>query len=89
MSFPWQALGSSTLAVPGISMSGEDVNPASPLIDEIHAELLLDMHPATGLDDLSILKGVAKEVASLKVLVPSFKLDLNVKVTITERWGGA
>ena len=62
--------------------------PASPIIDEIHDELLLDMHPAYGKQDLRILEKAAQDMMGLKQLIPNFDLKLNCKITTSDRWGG-
>lgn len=61
---------------------------ASPLINEVHDELLLDMHPDTGERDLEILEEMAVEVPTLRGMCPKFDMKLKVKVTIGDCWGG-
>jgi len=60
---------------------------ASPLIDEIHDELLLDMHPGRGKQDVSILVDCAEQIRTLRVIVPELTLTLKVKVHISDSWG--
>lgn len=63
--------------------------PCSPVFNEVHDELDLDMHPKTGKRDLEILVDSMRNVRSLKRLLPSFDITLKMDVQIVNRWGEA
>ena len=63
--------------------------PCSPVFNEVHDELLVDLHPRTGKRDLEILVDSMENVRSLKKLVPDFKLNFKVDVQIISNWGEA
>lgn len=60
--------------------------PCSPVFNEVHDELDLDMHPSTGKRDLEILVDCMRNVRTLKKIVPEFDLKLNVDVDVGETW---
>jgi len=60
--------------------------PCSPLINEVHDELDLDLHPKTGKRDLELMVHCATEAKSLRAFVPEFDIELKVKVTVGETW---
>lgn len=60
--------------------------PCSPVFNEVHDELDLDLHPKTGKKDLAILVDCMRNVRSLKRLVPEFDLTLKVDVKVKETW---
>jgi DNA polymerase I-like protein with 3'-5' exonuclease and polymerase domains len=64
--------------------------PCSPVINEVHDELDVDMHPRTGKRDLEILRDAMENCRTLKKLVPAFK-DIKLKVDIqqVQTWGDA
>jgi len=61
--------------------------PASPVFNEVHDELDLDLHPKSGKRDLEILVDCMENVRSLKKLVPEFNLKLKLDVQVVESWG--
>ena len=63
--------------------------PCSPVFNEVHDELDLDLHPRTGKRDLEMLLDCMRNVRTLKKLVPGFDLTLKVDAQIVERWGDA
>jgi DNA polymerase I-like protein with 3'-5' exonuclease and polymerase domains len=63
--------------------------PCSPVFNEVHDELDLDMHPSTGKKDLEILQDCMRNVRTLKKLVPDFKLTLKMDTQIVSNWGEA
>ena len=63
--------------------------PCSPIFNEIHDELDVDLCPETGKRDLEILVDSMRNCRLLKKVVPSFDLTLNVDVKVIERWGQA
>jgi len=63
--------------------------PCSPVFNEVHDELDLDLHPKSGKRDLEILVDCMRNVRTLKKLVPSFDLTLNVDVQVVDTWGDA
>lgn len=60
--------------------------PCSPVFNEVHDELDLDLHPKTGKKDLAILVECMRRVRSLKKLVPEFDLTLKVDVKVKDTW---
>ena len=60
--------------------------PASPIINEIHDEILQDLHPKTGERDLEILHSSMLEVPTLRKMIPEFKVKLTVNETVEESW---
>jgi len=65
----------------------EPWNPlCSPVFNEVHDELDLDMHPETGKKDLEILRDCMSNVRTLKRLVPEFNLKLKVDVQVKDTW---
>jgi DNA polymerase I-like protein with 3'-5' exonuclease and polymerase domains len=63
--------------------------PASPVFNEVHDELDLDLHPKHGKRDLEILVDCMKNVRSLKTLVPGFNIKFKVDVQTVPTWGDA
>ena len=63
--------------------------PASPVFNEVHDELDLDLHPKHGKRDLEILVDCMRNVRGLKKLVPGFNLTLKVDVQVVNNWGAA
>lgn len=63
--------------------------PCSPVFNEVHDELDLDLHPRSGKRDLEILQSCMANVRTLKKLVPDFNLTLKVDVQIVPTWGDA
>lgn len=63
--------------------------PCSPVFNEVHDELDLDLHPKHGKRDLEILVDCMSSVRSLKRLVPDFDLKLKVDVQVVPTWGDA
>lgn len=59
---------------------------ASPVFNEVHDELDLDLHPKSGRKDLEILKSCMRNNTSLRQLAPEFNIKLNIDVDIIERW---
>ncbi len=62
---------------------------ASPVFNEVHDELDIDLHPKTGKRDLEILLDCMRNVRSLKEIVPDFKIKLKVDVQKVRAWGDA
>lgn len=62
--------------------------PCSPVFNEVHDELDLDLHPKSGKRDLEILVDCMENVRSLKKLVPGFDLKLKVDVKVRKDWCG-
>ncbi len=60
--------------------------PASPIINEVHDELELDMHPKHGKKDLEILHEAMVEVPTLRKMIPEFKVKLSVSEKVGETW---
>jgi len=60
--------------------------PCSPVFNEVHDELDLDMHPVHGKQDLAILVDCMQNVRTLKKLVPEFNLKLKVDVQVKDTW---
>lgn len=60
--------------------------PASVLYNEVHDELQLDMHPKSGKRDLELLVEMSKKVPTIRKIVPSFDVKLEVKVTVGDSW---
>jgi len=60
--------------------------PCSPVFNEVHDELDLDMHPVTGKRDLEILQDCMSNVRTLKKIVPEFNLKLKVDVQVKDTW---
>lgn len=60
--------------------------PASPVFNEVHDELDLDLHPKSGKKDLDLLVDCMEQCETVKKLVPGFKLNLKVDVEVIERW---
>lgn len=60
--------------------------PCSPVVNEIHDELLLDMHPKTGKRDLRLLQEAMTEVPTLRKMIPAFKVELSIKTNVGESW---
>jgi DNA polymerase I-like protein with 3'-5' exonuclease and polymerase domains len=60
--------------------------PCSPVFNEVHDELDLDMHPKTGKRDQEILVDCMRNVRTLKKIVPEFDLKLNVDVQEVDYW---
>ena len=63
--------------------------PASPVFNEVHDELDIDLHPKTGKRDLELLVESMRNCRTLKGLVPDFKLKLKVDVQAVKTWGEA
>lgn len=63
--------------------------PASPVVNSVHDESDLDLHPRSGKRDLEILVDAMRNVRSLKKLVPKFDLQLKCDVQIVDNWGQA
>jgi DNA polymerase I-like protein with 3'-5' exonuclease and polymerase domains len=63
--------------------------PCSPVFNEVHDELDLDLHPRTGKRDLEILIDCMRNVRTLKKLVPEFDLKLKVDAQAVPSWGDA
>ena len=61
----------------------------SPIFNEVHDELNLDLHKKTGKRDLEILIDCMRSCRSVKRLVPEFDLKLKMDVQIVNRWGDA
>ena len=60
--------------------------PASPVFNEVHDELDLDLHPKSGKCDLEILVDCMRNVRTLKKIVPEFNLTLKVDVKERDAW---
>ncbi len=60
--------------------------PCSPVFNEVHDELDVDLHPKTGKRDLEILVDCMQNVRSLKKLVPGFDLKLKIDVAVRKTW---
>lgn len=60
--------------------------PCSPVFNEVHDELDLDLHPRTGKKDLEILKDCMRNNRGLRKLLPRFDIKLNVDTDVTEHW---
>ena len=60
--------------------------PCSPVVNEIHDELLLDMHPKTGKRDLEILHEAMTGVPTLRKMIPTFKVKLSLSEHVGETW---
>lgn len=60
--------------------------PASPVFNEVHDELDLDLHPKTGKKDLEILRDAMENVRTLKKFVPDFNIKLKVSVELSDSW---
>lgn len=60
--------------------------PCSPVFNEVHDELDLDMHPKTGKRDLEILEDCMTNVRTLKKLVPEFNIKLKVDIQKFDSW---
>jgi DNA polymerase I-like protein with 3'-5' exonuclease and polymerase domains len=58
----------------------------SPVVNEVHDELDLDLHPKTGKKDLELLVDCMQNVRTLKKLVPDFKIKLKVDVKVKKVW---
>jgi len=63
--------------------------PCSPVFNEVHDELDLDLHPRSGKRDLEILVDCMRSGRTLKKMVPDFDLKLKVDVQIVKSWGDA
>lgn len=60
--------------------------PCSPVFNEVHDELDLDLNPKTGKADLELLIDCMQNVRSVKKLVPGFDLKLKVDTQVVEHW---
>jgi DNA polymerase I-like protein with 3'-5' exonuclease and polymerase domains len=63
--------------------------PCSPVFNEVHDELDIDLHPKSGKRDLEILVDCMQNVRSFRKLVPDFDIKLKVDVQIVPTWGDA
>ena len=63
--------------------------PCSPVFNEVHDELDIDLHPKSGKRDLEILVDCMQNVRSFKKLVPNFNIKLKCDVQIVPTWGDA
>jgi len=69
------------------ALLGDPYNlPCSPIINEIHDELLQDRHPEHGERDGEILREAMLGVPTLRALIPEFKIKLSIKVNVGETW---
>ena len=60
--------------------------PCSPIIDEIHDELLQDKHPKTGKIDMEILEEAMVGVPTLRKMIPTFDVVLTVSKNVGRAW---
>ncbi len=60
--------------------------PCSPMVNEIHDAVLLDIHLKSGKKDLDLLVSSMEQVCTLRKMVPDFNITLKVKVDIGEYW---
>ena len=62
--------------------------PFSVLINEVHDEVDIDLHPDTGDKDLEMLVESARRLHTFRGLLPEFDIIPNVSVKVAESWGG-
>ena len=62
---------------------------ASPVFNEVHDELDLDLHPHSGKVDLEILKAAMEDAVTVRKLVPGLDFKFKVDIQIVDRWGDA
>ncbi len=60
--------------------------PCSPIINEIHDELLMDKHPKTGKRDMEILHEAMISVPTLRKMIPTFDVKLTVSTKVGRSW---
>ena len=63
--------------------------PCSPVFNEVHDEIDVDLHPESGKRDLEILADCMQNVRSFKALVPEFDIKLKMDIQILKNWGEA
>ncbi len=60
--------------------------PFSVLINEVHDELVFDMHPDTLDIDTDIIVKTMKAVPTLRRICPEFTVPLNVDIVVDNFW---